>query len=178
MSVIAAVFGMRLAPRQRFPSRCPHRPLASIRCTRRDLTARDTYSTTHAFRFHRGDMLANDRATEPSCRRCAAKIFTRALHFMQSLRIFNSLVTHRAAEFTRDEFRLRIAPRYSDPPCRQRRRKFEGTKGIRMIKKTVLAIAVSALACGTWASSASAKHHAKHAPPAAAQAAKAETIPG
>jgi hypothetical protein len=46
-----------------------------------------------------------------------------------------------------------------------------------MIKKTVVAIAVSALACGAWASSAAAaKHHAKHAAPA--PAAKAETIPG
>jgi len=46
-----------------------------------------------------------------------------------------------------------------------------------MIKNTVVAVAVSALACTAWASSASAKHHAKHTPaPAAAQTAPA--IPG
>lgn len=48
-----------------------------------------------------------------------------------------------------------------------------------MIKKTVVAVALSALACAAWTSSASAKHHAKrplHAP--ATQATTAETIPG
>ena len=44
-----------------------------------------------------------------------------------------------------------------------------------MIKKTVVAIAVSAIACAAWTSSASAaKHKQKMAPPPA----KAETIPG
>jgi hypothetical protein len=33
-----------------------------------------------------------------------------------------------------------------------------------MIKKSAIAIVVSALACATWASSASAKHHHKHTP--------------
>ena len=44
-----------------------------------------------------------------------------------------------------------------------------------MIKKTVVAIAVSAIACVAWASSATA---AKHKQQMAAPSAKAETIPG
>lgn len=48
-----------------------------------------------------------------------------------------------------------------------------------MTKKAVLALAVSALACGLWASGASAaKHHAKHHKQAAAAPSTAETIPG
>jgi hypothetical protein len=45
-----------------------------------------------------------------------------------------------------------------------------------MIKKAVIAIAVSAIACAAWTSTASAKHHAGHM--ASAPAAQAETIPG
>jgi len=45
-----------------------------------------------------------------------------------------------------------------------------------MIRKTVVAIAVSALASVAFVSGASAKHHAKHAAPAPAP--QAETIPG
>jgi hypothetical protein len=45
-----------------------------------------------------------------------------------------------------------------------------------MIKKTVVAIAVSAIACAAWTSSAAAKKHARHM--ASAPAAQAETIPG
>jgi hypothetical protein len=44
-----------------------------------------------------------------------------------------------------------------------------------MIKETVVAIVVSALACGAWASSASAKSHPKHQAPATSTAAP---IPG
>ena len=49
-----------------------------------------------------------------------------------------------------------------------------------MIKKTVIAIAVSAIACAAWASSASAKQHVKHhaGHMAPAPAAQAEAIPG
>ena len=49
-----------------------------------------------------------------------------------------------------------------------------------MIKKTVIAIAVSAIACAAWASSASAKHHVKHHARhmAPAPSAQAESIPG
>ena len=49
-----------------------------------------------------------------------------------------------------------------------------------MIKKTVIAIAVSAIACAAWTSTASAKHHVKHHARhmASAPAAQAESIPG
>ena len=46
-----------------------------------------------------------------------------------------------------------------------------------MIKKTVVAIAVSAIACAAWASSASAAKH-KHHTAVAEPPAKSETIPG
>ena len=45
-----------------------------------------------------------------------------------------------------------------------------------MIKKTVIAVAVSAIACAAWTSSASAKHHVKHK--MAAPAAQAQAMPG
>jgi hypothetical protein len=47
-----------------------------------------------------------------------------------------------------------------------------------MIKKTAVAVAVSALACAAWTSSASAKHHAKHPTHAPATQSTAEPIPG
>ena len=46
-----------------------------------------------------------------------------------------------------------------------------------MIKKTVVAIAVSAIACAAWTSSASAAKHKRQAA-AAKPPAQAETIPG
>jgi hypothetical protein len=52
---------------------------------------------------------------------------------------------------------------------------FEEPKGDPLIKNIAVAIAVSAIACATWASSASAKQHPKHTPAAPAQAG---TIPG
>jgi hypothetical protein len=57
--------------------------------------------------------------------------------------------------------------------------KIRENQGALMIKKTIVAVALSALACAAWTSSASAKHHAKHplhAP--VTQAPTAETIPG
>ena len=46
-----------------------------------------------------------------------------------------------------------------------------------MMRKTLVAVALSALACVAVTSSASAKHHTKH-PVHAAQPSTAETIPG
>jgi hypothetical protein len=45
-----------------------------------------------------------------------------------------------------------------------------------MIRTTVIAIAMSAIASAAWTTNASAKHHAKHT--ASAPAAQADTIPG
>ena len=46
-----------------------------------------------------------------------------------------------------------------------------------MIKKTVIAIAISSIACAAWTSSASAAKHKRHVA-AAAPPAQAQTIPG